>query len=607
MARLVDHPAPDFGSRLTAYTADLHASSVTHRTGPVTQLGGRPTGTISSTYQLPGVGPWTVTTTVALVERSGRWMVEWAPSVVAPGLGSGDHLTVSYRWLPRAPILGAGAVPLTAEAEQMVVGVEGSRIKDAGQLRSTLQAAGAPAASVSAAMAAAAAHPTFFEPVFTLSDQAYAALGGNGGQLYATPGTVFEHVTRRTAVTSGLTAHLVGSVGPITADELNRLGPPYTAASQVGQSGLEATYEKQLAGTAGAAVEAVDSHGRVVSTLRSIDPKPGTAVRTTIDPAVQRAAEAAIATIGQGQAQVSPGSAAGTQASGSTTGPATGSAIALVAVSAADGSVLASASLPSDSAFDPALSGEFPPGSTFKIVTATALFEQAGLAPSSPASCPTTTTVDGKTFHNAEGDQPVSTVTAAFTESCNTAFIQLATAHLSDTGLPTAADSYGLGSSYAMGLPAFSGSVPAAKDGAELAADAIGQGSVVASPLAMAMVAAAVDSGTTHAPRLVVGAPDDDAPARPLPPQVVSGLRQMMASVVQAGTAAGTGLPAGTFAKTGTAEYGSGATLHLDGWLVGYHGGVAFAMVVQNSKADGGPTDGPVIARFLNSLAPGAG
>jgi cell division protein FtsI/penicillin-binding protein 2 len=86
----------------------------------------------------------------------------------------------------------------------------------------------------------------------------------------------------------------------------------------------------------------------------------------------------------------------------------------------------------------------------------------------------------------------------------------------------------------------------------------------------------------------------------------------VMVGVVQSGTAAGTGLPAGTHAKTGTAEYGTGpeATQKIDGWLMGYDGDIAFAIVTQNTGgADGGPVDGPIIARFLDALGsiPGQG
>jgi cell division protein FtsI/penicillin-binding protein 2 len=224
---------------------------------------------------------------------------------------------------------------------------------------------------------------------------------------------------------------------------------------------------------------------------------------------------------------------------------------------------------------------------------------------SSSADCPQSVTVDGEVFHNAEGDAPVSTLGQAFTESCNTAFVQLATAHLQASALPAVAALYGIGKAPGMGLSSFPGSVPLPTDSADLAAASIGQGSVVVSPLAMATVAAAVDSGTVRPARLVTGAPDDSAPGRSLPPGVVGDLRQMMASVVTSGTAAGTGLPSGTYAKTGTAQYGTGNPLPTDAWLIGYRDDVAFAMVVRDSPGNGGPVDGPVVARFLDDLPAG--
>jgi membrane peptidoglycan carboxypeptidase len=86
-----------------------------------------------------------------------------------------------------------------------------------------------------------------------------------------------------------------------------------------------------------------------------------------------------------------------------------------------------------------------------------------------------------------------------------------------------------------------------------------------------------------------------------LPPNVAAELQQMMGQVVTSGTAAGTGLPAGTHAKTGTAEYGSGTPQPTDAWLIGYRGDIAFAMVEQGT-GNGGPTDGPVVAGLLQAL-----
>ena len=117
---------------------------------------------------------------------------------------------------------------------------------------------------------------------------------------------------------------------------------------------------------------------------------------------------------------------------------------ALVAVNASTGAVLAAVSVNSGG-FDQAIDGGFPPGSTFKVITSTALISH-GLTPRSAASCPGTATVDGEVFHNAESEAPVSNLLQAFTESCNTAFIKLATRHLSPPDFPAAAQMLGLGS-----------------------------------------------------------------------------------------------------------------------------------------------------------------
>jgi len=297
-------------------------------------------------------------------------------------------------------------------------------------------------------------------------------------------------------------------------------------------------------------------------------------VVTGINPTVQEAAEAALAGV--------PGNSA------------------MVALDATTGQILATVSNPVTAPFNAALDGQFPPGSTFKVIDSTALFEH-GLTPASPASCPPALTVNGEVFHNAEGDGKAATVQQAFAESCNTAFIGLVGAHLSPSTLTAAADAYGLGVAPKIGLSAAAASFPIGSGANGLAAAAIGQGQVLFSPLNLAMVAAAVDSGTVRQPRLVAGAPDDTAPTSTLPAPVVAELRQMMAAVVTSGTASGTGLPAGTYAKTGTAEYGSGTPQPTDAWLMGYNGNLAFAVVVQGTK-DGGPTDGPVIAKFLEAL-----
>ena len=117
---------------------------------------------------------------------------------------------------------------------------------------------------------------------------------------------------------------------------------------------------------------------------------------------------------------------------------------ALVAVNASTGDILAVDSA-NPGGFDLALDGGFPPGSTFKVITSTALITH-GLTPQSrgelPAAAPPST---ARCSTTPRASAPVSTLLQAFAESCNTAFIQLATGHLTAADFPAAAAMFGVG------------------------------------------------------------------------------------------------------------------------------------------------------------------
>ncbi|MEV8631602.1 penicillin-binding transpeptidase domain-containing protein [Streptosporangium sp. NPDC051023] len=242
-----------------------------------------------------------------------------------------------------------------------------------------------------------------------------------------------------------------------------------------------------------------------------------------------------------------------------------------------------------------AFNGLYPPGSTFKVVTAAALL-RTGLTPQSPVGCPAAYTIpNARGFTNADGtDHGVVPLTTAFALSCNTTFVQQAYERLRDGGLRAeAADRFGFREKPGLS----SCRINAHTDLNELGSDAIGQNSVQASPLCMAEVAAAVASGVWK-PAVMTAPPADSPPAVPLDENLASDLRTMMDAVVTQGTAAKAGLPPGTAGKTGTAEVAGGRT---HAWFIGYRGSLAFAVFVQNGGS-GGSVAAPIAARFLNAL-----
>jgi len=572
MALLVEHPPSDFGAVHQQMVDDLTVTSWQYRVGTVTSHGSTADASFTAHVVMAGLGPWDYQGTVHLARVFGHWLVEWTPATIFHGLVPGARLSLQRTWSPRGPILGAGGTVLAGPADVITVGLQGNAISSPSEVTSALTQAGIDPAAITAALKSAAAHPTQFVPVADLPDTRYQQVKPI---IFRVPGTRFQRRSGQMSVTADLAAHVVGSVGPITAEQLKQMGAPYEQSDSVGQSGIEAQYERQLAGTPGGSVQVVAADGSVLSTAFDLPGHAGAPVQTTLDLHTEQAAEAVLNGVKQ---------------------PA-----ALVAIRASTGEVLAAVSRPDNTSFDRSLDGQYPPGSTFKVVTSAALLA-GGLTPDSPTTCPKTITVQGRTFKNFEGESALDiSLTRAFAVSCNTAFIGLAE-NLTAAQLSAAAGEFGIGTPPQVGLPAFGGQFPAPVDDVEKVASAIGQGRVLASPLQMAGVAAAVASGAFHAPRLVAGAADDTAKPVALAPAVVDGLRSMMAAVVAGGTGMAAKV-AGTpvSGKTGTAEFGNANPPLTHAWFIGFRGDVAFAIVVEGGGV-GGTVAAPLAAKFLKGL-----
>ncbi|MDQ6839070.1 MAG: penicillin-binding transpeptidase domain-containing protein [Actinomycetota bacterium] len=572
MAALVDRAPVTFADTHTQVLTQLKATDATYQPGAAVRRGPNASSPLTSHLMIPGLGVVDLHTTIVLRLVNNKWLIEWTPATVVPGLAAGDKLTTTATWPSRAPVLGAGGAVLTASTQSVSVGLSGSRLKDPAQVSAALVAAGFPAATVAQAISAASANPAKFTTVATISQDRYAQIAGS---IYSLPGTSFSTTNSEKTITPDLAAHVIGDVAPVTAEQLKVLGAPYGPTSMVGHNGIEAAYERQLAGAPAVTIDLVGPSGATISTVASRPPTPGRAVQTTIDPTVERAAENALGGVSQ---------------------PA-----AMVAIRPSTGEVLASVSRPTNNGFNLAFEGSVPPGSTFKVMTTDALLAN-GLAPTATLTCPPTISVGGRSFRNDEGEAaPTLTFEQAFAKSCNTAFIG-ATRALPDAALPAAAARFGIGTTFGLGLPAYGGKVPTPATDVDKAASSIGQGQITVSPLALAVVAATAASGTLHEPRLVAGAADDTAPPATVDPAAIAQLHTFMAAVVApGGTAGGANLPAGTFGKTGTAEFGTGPHPPTHAWFLGFRGDLAFAVFVYGGGV-GGAVAAPRAAKLLAGL-----
>jgi cell division protein FtsI/penicillin-binding protein 2 len=317
-----------------------------------------------------------------------------------------------------------------------------------------------------------------------------------------------------------------------------------------------------------------DAEGRAFETLFEKDGRPGRAIRTTLDRRVQLAAERALSSRPD--------------------------EVALVAVDASSGNLLAVANRPTDSSFNRAIEGRYPPGSTFKVVSTAALL-RSGLRTNAIVPCPATVTVRGRSFRNFEGSAAGAVpFSQDFTQSCNTAFISLAP-RLSPTALTRTGRDYGLGRKLdSLPLPAPAAQVPPGRSPVERGAAMIGQHEILASPMSMAGVAATVAAGRWHAPRLLASDPRRAGPR--LPRGERGTLARLMRSVVTSGTGTAlAGIPGGPAGKSGTAEYGSGNPPPTHAWFIAFRRGIAVAVLVENGRA-GGVVAAPLAAAFFRTL-----
>ncbi|WP_432559594.1 penicillin-binding transpeptidase domain-containing protein [Granulicoccus sp. GXG6511] len=537
------------------------------------------------TYVWPfAAAKWEYTSTGTLTWSGTEWRVAWTAGMIHPELTSQTRLVHTSRPAPRGRILDGAQAALAEERPVLRIGLDKSRVPPAewdAAARALADRLGVNADRFAARVQAYG--PDAFVEAITLRHDADQPEGWR-----ELPGAIGLQDSRALAVDRDFAPEIIGVVGAATAEQAQQAGPPVLTGDPIGLSGLQRRQDPALRGRAGAVVRLAprpSTTGALTPATPTAPPTPiprpllfeaeplaGRDVHTTFDADLQLRAERVMDT--------------------------TAGSAALVAVRPSDGAVVAAAVSPGSGTDPHATFGHFPPGSTFKIVTALALL-RAGFTPDSPVECTATVTVDGRTFKNFTG-YPADklgriTLREAIAQSCNTALIA-EHARISPADLQRAAASLGLGQDYEAGFSSFFGAVPDPRNTVAFAESLIGQGSVEASPLAMAGVAASVAAGRTVVPWLVRGyAPPD--PAAPLSADEAAALRSMMSAAVASGTATGlTGVLAG--AKTGTAEFGTASPPATHAWLIGYADDLAVAVWVHDGTS-GSAAAAPILRAFL--------
>ena len=464
------------------------------------------------------------------------------------------------------------------------------------------------------------------------------------------PGALIVQRAVRTYRDPLVFGHVLGYVAPIAPAEMGRLrAQGYQPDELTGKVGVEAGLESLLRGRDGWEDVEVDAQGRVRKVLDLEAPAPGDAVYLTLDASLQEAAAAALA--------------AGLTRDHKTAGasvvldPNTGEVLAMVSLPGYDTNLFTHGITQADyqgllddpnrPLLNRAIAGQYAPGSTFKMVTATAGLQEGKITPQTLLSCPPYVNVNGWIYHNwASYSLGMMNVAKALATSCDTFFYQVA-AMVGDVTLARYARAYGFGSSKSIEMPGvMPGLVPdriwkqLSCGVPDLNSDAcrwtvgdtitfgIGQSALLTTPLNQAVyVAALANGGRVLRPTLVHEARDaagrvvqkqdtqvtDKVPASPA---VIAAVREGMREEINRPYNMNywfraAGVPADGGGKTGTAQWGgSGLDLPTHAWFVFFapyaHPDLALSIFVERgelSEVEAAPI-GVAIDRYFLHNAP---
>ncbi|MBP6702175.1 MAG: penicillin-binding protein 2 [Vicinamibacteria bacterium] len=429
-------------------------------------------------------------------------------------------------------------------------------------------------------------------------------------------------------------SHVVGRVGEVTDRQLKQPAfADYEPGRVVGQSGLEALYNEDLTGVDGLRRVVVNSRGVEIELSEDQPAQPGGAVELTLSADLQGAMEEAF--------KDRAGSAVALD-------PLTGEILGLVSSPGFDPNNFTSGIErsvwegltrdPKTPLLNRAIQGQYAPGSLFKVVVAAAGLEEGLVTPESTVYCPGYASIYGHVFRcNRPAGHGAISLGRALGESCNVYFYQLG-ARLEIERLASYARKFGLGSVSGVDLPSEASGLipdPAWKERlykvpwyqGETISVSIGQGQVLATPLQMARMMAAVANGgrlvQPHIVRLIAGRPTPyDAPkSMGFKPSTLAAISRGLFMAVN--SSSGSGRQARVVdleiaGKTGSAQVVSSAKLSKDieaiqphAWFAGFAPAddprIVLAVLVDNGGSGGGaaaPVARAILEKFFGRGAP---
>lgn len=534
-AELTDDPQ-QAGQQLGATWEAMQAEGLAYELKNVNTDGNMATATYHLDWDLPGQRNFAYDATMTLTKTGEDWDVRWQPSVLHPELGAQQHMELRRVDAKVASVVGSDGAVLLEPGRITRVVMNTEEVANPSGMVDRI------AAELDSLRAEDDTVPTF---------DAEAV-----GQEAAEVDGEFSVLTLSEVHAKKLEAALNGAKGLRYNVESAMVRPDPGFAPDI-MSRVSTLVEDDVQGDDGWKVVSVNPEGAELTTLEETEAKAAPAVHVSLSREVQLAAQQAV------------DSREGAEAMMVVMRPSTGEILSVAQTAEADkkGNL--------------ALTGQFPPGSTFKMITAYAGMEAQGLEPGSIVGCPATQDIGGRIVTNYNsfslGNTPLEN---AFAKSCNTTFADIST-QLQPGELEDFAKQFGLGVDFEIeGLDTITGSVPRGEVMLDRTEAGYGQGLDLVSPFGMALVAATAAAGKMPTPYLIGGqdhgTESQGEEKNTLDPNKVGMLQQMMRAVVTNGSGSAIGGAGEVHGKTGEAEINGGS----HSWFAGYRGDLAFATLV---------------------------
>ena len=590
----------DFVKRYQEAMVTMSEYELTYEIGPIQTSVASAQVDVQITYRTALIGDLVRNLSFRLTRDGAAWRITWDESLVMPELRGGNRLYMDYRTPERGDIFDRQGDPLVEQTKAYALGLVPGQIQFGQEERLLIELFNLTGLRPDTIRSYYQfAQPDWYVAVGEVEaaqvDRVYTYLSGFGG-------LVLSPYTARYYYRGGLASQSIGytlSISPEDLDAYRRSG--YSGAERVGYSGVEKWGEEYLGGRRGGTLYVVNPGGQILSILGDSPEAPAADVYLTIDDDLQYAAEQAI--LGFNGAIV-------------VLERDTGRVLAIVSSPGFDpnyfepsnrnsaelGNLLASAGQP---LYNRATQGTYPLGSVFKVITYSTALETGAYTPDTTYNCQYEfTELNDRVRYDWTWDhcqdefrtdgvcttQPsgLLTLSEGLMRSCNPYFWHIAL-DLPERGYTAAiadmARAFGLGQATGIQQVAESaGQIDNPPDAIEAVNQAIGQGTVLVTPLQVAdFIAAIGNGGTLYRPQMVekIVAGDgsvlfqfqpEERGTLPLSPQNLAALQSAMRAVVTntRGTANFRirGLEIPVAGKTGTAESNLAGYPHA--WFAGY-------------------------------------